>query len=206
MPLFRTEIDDRIEKEGIIALTKVPEITRKYNRLREEVAKHNNPKHIKVTDEKLEMLYSVDEDDIDSVRVHIACIDISREIKEMLDEINNFRKNISFHNLMELIEILEIISNIISDKFEKIIKDKDFTKDEVYFSNLEHISVAEICELIDEYLITLGNIEEGLDKKKTENDKYLTEELESIEEDVIRYDDAEYAKMYLLWIFRKDDE
>ena len=106
---------------------------------------------------------------------------------------------------MKLIELSKITLNIISDKYEQLIKEKDFTKDVVYFSNLEYVSVVEICELIDEYLIIKGSIEEELDKKKTEDDKYLTEELKGIQEYMFHFDETGRAKLTLLWIFREYD-
>ena len=115
---FETKLEKRIREEGIIAVTKAPEIIKKYDRLREKVVQNNNPKHIKVTDKKLKKLYTDKEIDITTLIVN--CLDISDQVRDIID---NVKEQLKYHiyfncdRAMQLIEGLEAISHIITEKF-----------------------------------------------------------------------------------------
>lgn len=210
---FETKLEKRIREEGIIAVTKAPEIIKKYDRLREKVVQNNNPKHIKVTDKKLKKLYTDKEIDITTLIVN--CLDISDQVRDIID---NVKEQLKYHiyfncdRAMQLIEGLEAISHIITEKFQDVIKDKDFSKDTVYFSNLEHICIEEIYELILEYEETIYLIIEEIErlgkkieKTKIENNEFWLKELEEIQEEIAHCNQIYYEKDYLLWIFREYD-
>lgn len=220
---FRTE---REKQYGFLAITNVPEIEEKYNRLREDVSKNNNHKHLKITGDKLDYLYL--DKDVD-ITTTIHCLECKKEmIIESFCDINVYRSSlVNLYKMKKLLDTLQCIAELINKKYDNIIKKKDFTEKVVYFSNMEHLTIAEICELIEEFVNVTNLIQEELEKI-LEDKEYLVSEFDisvdnehniCYEDDVyseFRFDsriqelyhyalnEEETVRKYLPWIFSKD--
>lgn len=215
---FKTE---REKQYGFLAITNVPEIEEKYNRLREDVSKNNNPKHLKITEDKLDYLYVNKEVDI-TTTIH-GLQDKKELIIKSFCDINVYRSSlVSLYKMKKLLDTLECVVELINKKYDNIIEKKDFNKKVVYFSNMEHLTIAEICELMEEFIDVVNRIKDELENA-VEDKEYLASELDIFSENKVKdyenfldesrikelyyyaLDSEDNIRNFLPWIFSKDE-
>lgn len=159
---------------GFSIVKDVLKIEKKYNELRKNVYFHNNPKHLKVTREKIESLYLDKPFDI-TTDIH-GLLDKKRNIIENFADMHLYKSaTVNLVKIKKLLDMLNGVAEMINSKYDSVIKNKKFNKKIVYFSNLEQLTIFEICELLEEF----NNIKNLIDNeflKFIRDEKYLKEE------------------------------
>lgn len=152
MALFNITKTERELKYGQLAYTKVPEIMNKYNLLIEEMSSKNDQKHLKITNDKLELLY--DPDNVTDERLKFE-LDILKNLPEEFSQLNYdmFCYSYDYKHQIDknIIKNLQSIAEVIHQKFYGILNKKIYNSNGVYFSTIEQITISEILEIIDEY-------------------------------------------------------
>lgn len=204
---------------GFSIVKDVLKIEKKYNELRKNVYFHNNPKHLKVTGEKIECLYLDKPFDI-TTDIHVL-LDKKRNLIENFADMHLYKSaTVNLVKIKKLLDLLEYVSKMINSKYDSVIKNKKFNKKIVYFSNLEQLTIFEICELLEEFY-NIKNLIDDEFLKFIRDEKYLKEEYnicdydyfyvydllinsnEKIEEPyIVGTDEEENIKIYLQEIFK----
>ena len=152
-----------VDTYGDLAITNVPKIEEKYIKLKEKITK-NDLQYLELTEEKIDYLCSDVDDNITDYFKHLH-----HKPEDMFAIFINYHlynsESINVCEIYELMNAFRSIVDLIVNKYEKIIKDKEpkiyYIKDnnnnlgwkyhKLYFSNIEQIEIKEICELLEEY-------------------------------------------------------
>ena len=206
---------------GFSIVKEVLKIEQKYNILRECIESKNNLKHLKITGDKIDYLIL---DELFNITTNVyGLVDKKRIIIEKFADIHVHKSSfINLNKIKKLLDMLEGISKIINSKYDSIIKNKKFTNKIVYFSNLEQLTIFEICELLKEFCNIINLIKEEFEKISKDKE-YLNNEFHlnsDNEEDVYNVlfcendtivelysyglSDEENLRNYLPWIFGPD--
>lgn len=148
--IFGQEVTKEIIKKEIIENSDIVKILKKYSMLIKEISKKNNPKFVKKSKEKL--YYLQNEDDIDiSQDFDIICCkqdELRKIIYNLLShtEINIYLKKIEELKILHL--LVNTAADIIYKEYHNLLNKKNIKKDE-YFSNVDYVHIAEICDLVE---------------------------------------------------------
>ena len=170
-----------------LAITNVPKIEEKYIKLKEKITK-NDLQYLELTEEKIDYLYSDVDDNITDYFKHLH-----HKPEDMFAIFIDYHlynsKSINVCEIYEQMNAFRSIVDLIVNKYEKIIKDKEpkiyYIKDnnnnfvwkyhKLYFSNIEQIEIKEICELLEEYDQIKLNIKKEIEKLSEDMEFLISE-------------------------------
>lgn len=176
-----------VDSYGNLAITNVSKIEEKYIKLKEKITK-NDLQYLELTEEKIDYLCSNVDDNITDYFKHLH-----HKPEDMFTIFINYHlynsKSINVCEIYELMNAFRNIVDLIVNKYEKVIKDREpkiyYIKDnnnnlvwkyhKLYFSNIEQIEIKEICELLEEYDQIKLNIKKEIEKLSADMEFLISE-------------------------------